>query len=94
MWFSKVKFHGAPFTGAKEKEVHLENGLVKEKIVDLSALVLPSTDKFDLEAQINSGVDLKQQNCKILQPHVSVDELDALENALQQNNKESQEKEK
>ena len=93
MWYTKVKFHGAPFSGAKEKEVHLEDGLVKEKIVDLSAVVLPSTSNFDLETQIKSGVDLQQQNCKILQPHLSAEELDVLENVFEQNNKETQEKE-
>lgn len=92
MWFTKQKMKSAPCTGFKEVEVIEDDGILVYKNVDLCKAKLPSTDKFDLETQIKSGVDMQQQNTSILQPSISDDDLDELERVFSQSNNEQTKK--
>lgn len=93
MWYTKQKMRSAPCTGFKDVEVVETEGKLEYKQVDLCSARLPSTDKFDLEMQIKSGVDMQQQNTAILQPGISEDDLDELEKVFgQSSNSDKQDK--
>lgn len=44
----------------------LDNGVVERRKVDVSTIVLPDAENYDLDVLLKAGVNLQQVNCKVI----------------------------